>query len=134
MDPVAQIMLEHDRCANPEHPYHFEWGDSVGWALHLRRTLKELEQSMGFTHRIFPKMDPGAHWDNQKTTWTFTSGYKFQFAHCKDRESWTDFMSSAFTHIAFDELITFEEEQYDQITTRLRTDDVLLAKMLRVRA
>lgn len=134
MDPVAQVLIEHKRCAEPDHPNHLDWGDSVGWALHLRRTIKELEQSIGVTHRIFPRMDPGCHWDNQKTTWTFSSGYKYQFGHCKDRESWSDYMSSAFTHISFDELITFEEEQYIQISTRLRTDDPVLSKMLRVRA
>lgn len=134
MDPVSQIIVEHQRCEQKEHPYHIGWGDSQGRALHLRRTLKELEQSIQRTHRIFPKMDPEAHWDNQKTTWAFASGFKFQFGHCKDHDSYTEYMSSEFTHISYDELITFEEEQYTQINMRLRTTDPILAQMLRIRA
>lgn len=133
-EPHAQIIVEHQRCQDRRHPFHNGWGDSRGWALLLRRTLKELEQSMGETHREFPKMDPGAHWDTQKTTWTFSSGYKYQFAHCKDRDSWADFMSNAYTIICFDELVTFEEEQYRQIITRLRTDDPVLSQMMKIRA
>lgn len=134
MDPVPQIIVEHQRCEQKDHPFRMGWGDSTGVALHLRRTLKELEQSISRTHRIFPKMDPEAHFDTQRTTWTFASGYKFQFGHCKDRESYTDYLSSAFSHIAYDELITFEEEQYMQINTRLRSTDPVLSQMLRVRA
>ena len=38
MDPTDQIILEHDRCVDKEHPYYRPWGMSTGWALHLRRT------------------------------------------------------------------------------------------------
>jgi hypothetical protein len=133
-DPLPQIMIEHERCENRNHPYHHGWGDSVGVALHLRRTLIELEQSIQYTHRIFPKLDPGARWDLHKTTWAFSSGFRFQFGHCKDLDSWTNFMSSSFSHIAFDELVTFTQEQYEQIKTRCRTTDPVLAKMLKIRA
>lgn len=133
-DPLPQIAVEHMRCANPEHPYHMNWGDSTGWAIHLRRTLKQLEQTMQRTMRLFPKIDPKAHWDTQRMTWIFSSGYRFQFGHCKDRDDWQDYQSSEFTHIAFDELCTFEEEQYFQICTRLRSSDPVLSKMLKIRA
>lgn len=133
-DPLPQIVVEHERCMDPSHPFPLERGESVGWAIHLRRTLKQLEQSIARTHRMFPKMDPGVKWDVQSFKWTFTSGYKFQFGHCKDKLDWENFFSSEYTHIGFDELVQFEEEQYRQIITRLRTDDPVLAKMLKVRS
>lgn len=134
MDPLPQIMLEHERCRDPDHPYKMFWGQSTGWALHLRRTLRMLEQTIARSHRIFPGIDPGAKYDSQKTTWRFTSGYHYQFGHCKDPNSWEDYFSNEYTHIGFDELVQFEEEQYDQISTRCRSSDPILRKMLKVRA
>lgn len=134
MDPLAQIQVEHERCENPNHPDSMDWGDSTGWSLHLRRTLKQLEQSIARTHRIFPKIDPGIKWDAQKNTWRWSSGYHSQFGHCKDRASYEDYMSSEYSRIGFDELVQFEEEQYVQIITRLRSTDPVLSKMLGVRS
>ncbi len=133
MDPLQQIYMEHERCANRRHPHYHGWGESTGWALHLRRTVKMLEQTIGRSHRIFPKLDPGAKWDQQKTTWTFSSGYKLQFGHCKDPHSYQDYYSSEFTHLALDEAIQFNREQYFQIRSRLRSSDPVLSKMLKSR-
>lgn len=133
-DPFPQIAIEHQRCTDPEHPYPLEMGESVGWAIHLRRTLKQLEQSIARTHRMFPKIDPNVRWDVQTFKWTFSSGYKYQFGHCKDKLDWENYFSSEYTHIGFDELVQFEEEQYRQIITRLRTDDPVLSLMLKARA
>lgn len=133
-DPIDQITVEHDRCENKRHKYHQGWGESTGWALHLRRTTKQLAQTIRLSHRVFRAIDPNAQWNEQATTWRFTSGFTFQFGHCKDPNSWEDFMSSAFSAIYFDELTAFNEEQYDQITTRLRSDDPVLSTMLKVRS
>lgn len=133
MDPVQQVMVENERCTNREHAFRLSPGGSVGWALHLRRTSPMLEQTIARTQRIFPVIDSGAHFDVQKTTWTFSSGYKYQFGHCKDPGDWDRYMSSEFTHIAYDELVQFDEEQYDQINTRLRTSDPVLARMMKIR-
>jgi phage terminase large subunit len=133
-DPLYQIQVEHERCLKPEHPHHNEWGMSTGWALHLRRTRPMLEQTISRAHRLFPSVDPGVRWDAQKTTFTFSSGYKFQFGHCKDQNDWEIYLSNEYTHIAWDELVQFEEEQYDQVNTRLRSADPVLKRMLKIRA
>ncbi len=133
-DPLPQVYVEHQRCENKSHPYHQSWGESTGWALHLRRTVKNLEQSIGRTHRFIPQLDPGAKWIEAKNMWVLSSGYKFQFGHCKDKNSWMDYFSSEYTHLAFDELVTFEEEQYRQISTRVRSGDPVLSTMLKTRA
>lgn len=133
-DHWEQVGAEHERCRNKSHPHHLQWGASTGWALHLRRTVKMLEQTIVKSHRIFPAVDPGARWSEQKTTWTFSSGYRYQFGHCKDSSSWQDFMSAEFSLLLFDELIQFEENQYFNIEGRLRSTDPVLMHMLKCRA
>lgn len=133
-EPLAQIVTEHQRCADPKHKYPLQWGQSIGWALFLRRTLKQLEQTINESHREFPQIDPGVTWDASRTTWTFSSGYTYQFGHCKETHSWADYIGQAYTIILYDELNMFEEEQYNQINSRLRTTDPVLAKMLKIRA
>lgn len=134
MDPMEQIAVEHQRCLNKSHPYHLEWGASVGWAIHFRRTMPMLEHTMARAQRFFPRIDPEATFDKQKHTWTFKSGMKFQFAHCAESNDYEGYQSSEYTHIAFDELVQFEEDQYENITSRLRSSDPVLRQMLKVRA
>lgn len=133
-EPFAQIAVEHERCANVNHRYHQPWGMSNGWALHLRRTRPMLEESMKRAHRMFKRIDPGAEWSEQKFTWTFSSGYKYQFGHCKDPDDWTIYQGNEYTIICFDELVQFDQEQYDQIALRLRTSDPVLRRMLKIRS
>lgn len=83
--------------------------------------------------RIFPRLDPGVRWIERDNLWLFTSGYRFQFGHCHNRDDWGNYMGNEYTHLAFDELIQFEEEQFDQIETRVRATDPVLGKMLKVR-
>ena len=134
-DIFDQIVIEHERCANPKHKFHQEWGQSTGWALHLRRTRLNLEQTIALSHKLFKTIDPGTTWNEQKSTWTFSSGFRYQFGHCKDPNDWENFMPFEFSAIYFDELTQFNEEQYDQIcTSRLRSDDPVMAMMLKVRS
>lgn len=133
-DPYPQIFMEHERCSNKNHPYPLDWGHSKGWALHLRRTLPMLKQSIIRTQRTFPQIDPDVRWIGDENTWVFSSGFRFQFGHCKDAGSWITYIGNEYTHIGYDELIQFEEEQFLQINTRLRTDDPCLSKMLKIRA
>lgn len=141
-DPFIQIANEHRRCADPEHPYPLKWGESQGWALHLRRTSPMLSDTLKKIKEAFPKIDPNFRWMESTMEGVFASGYRFKLGHCKDPDDWMMYQSNAYTHIAFDELVQFTEEQYDQIITRLRCDDSVLAgdedlglpNMLRVRS
>ena len=134
MDPIQQLMVEHERCADKRHPYHQAWGMSRGWALHLRRTRPMLDQTIARAKRIFRQIDPSVQYNDKSTTFTFRCGFRYQFGHCKDPNDWEIYMSNEYTHIGFDELIQFEEKQYEQISGRLRTSDPVLMKMLKVRA
>lgn len=149
MDPFQQITIEHARCmkdprlvapdeSSPlwrmveENPLHM--GSSTGWAVHLRRTIKELKQTMSRSIATFQAIDPGAKFDKTENMWTFSSGYHYQFGHCMNPDDWNLYLGLEITHLAFDELVTFLEEQYDNITQRVRSTDPVLKGMLKVRS
>lgn len=138
-EPLAQMTVEHERAFNREHPYYFGVdskgrGLSTGWALHLRRTSPMLETSIQRSKRLFPRWDPGAEWKEQKMTWEFSSGYRYQFGHCAENDDWDRYLSAEFTIICYDELVQFNKEQYEQINTRLRSTDPVLKDMLKIRS
>lgn len=124
-DTAAWSAIEE----NPIRPGH-----SMGWALHLRRTNPMLQQTLVRAKKVFSAMDPGLKFDTDSKTYVFSCGFRYQFGHCQHSDDWDIYMSNEYSHIAFDELVQFEEEQYSQIITRLRTSDPLLEGLLKVRA
>ncbi len=148
-DPLEQVWVEHLRCQQDESkiPDAFpgdikeaikanplRWGYSEGWALHLRRTLTRLGETIERAHRMFPLIDPEVDWNEKKNIFTFSSGFKYQFGHCKDRNDHTNYLGQSYTYIGFDELIEFLENQYQYICARNRTGDPVLALMLKKRS
>jgi hypothetical protein len=147
MDPMEQVWVEQLRCQQTNIPDAFpgdikaaiaanplRWGYSEGWALHLRRTLTRLGETIERAHRIFPLIDPDVDWNEKKSIFTFKSGFKYQFGHCKDRNDYTNYLGQQYTHISFDELIEFMKKQYDFICSRNRTGDPVLRLMLKKRS
>lgn len=134
MDPVDRVIIDHERCLDPKHPYPLQWGDSTGWALHLRRLFTMLELTVVRAKRIFPRIDPDVRFDEQKHIFTFRSGYRIQFGHCQYTDSWEQYQSAQFDHIAYDELVQFDEDMYHNINSRLRSGDKVHRKHLKIRA
>lgn len=147
MDPIEQAWIEHVRCTQTNIPANFpgdikaainahplRWGHSEGWALHLRRTLTRLGETIERAHRVFPQIDPDVDWNEKKSIFTFSSGFKYQFGHCKDRNDYMNYLGQQYTHISFDELIEFMKKQYDFICSRNRSGDPVLRLMLKKRA
>jgi hypothetical protein len=134
MDAVEQIVSEHDRAFNPSSASPINPGSSKGYALQMRRTYPMIEQTILRSKQIFPLLDPGATFSEEKSTWVFSSGYRYKFGHCKNAGDWKDYYSKEYTWIGFDELIQFEEIQYVQISSRLRTTDPILGAMLKLRS
>lgn len=148
-DPLEQVWVEHIRCMQDDKaiPESFpediklairnnplRWGYSEGWALHLRRTLTRLGETIERAHRMFPLIDPDVDWNEKKSMFTFSSGFKYQFGHCKDRNDHANYLGQQYSWIGFDELIEFLEKQYHAIIARKRSGDKVLRKMLKVRA
>lgn len=135
-DALQQVQVEHERAFLPKnHPDYQEHGASMGWCLYLRRTTPRLEHAIGLSHKIFPNVDPGARWVGApKNTWTFTSGYKYQFGHCNDRNDWEQFTSFEFSQVNWDELVEFEKIQWDEVNGRCRSSDHIMRRMKKIRA
>lgn len=134
MDAVQQITIEAERQVSRDHPFYVRPGESVGWALHLRRTSNMLGQTLVRAQRIFPKIDPGAEWHQKDLMWVFSSGFRYQFGHCAEKGDYMQYDSNQYTWIGFDELVQFTKEQYDFICSRLRTDDPVLINMMKLRS
>lgn len=134
MDPFQQIAVEHNRCLHREHPHHQPWGSSSGHAIFLRRIHPMLADVVKRAHSLFRAVDSEVKWNENKHTFTFRSGYVYQFGHCHEENDWRNYLGFEFTWIGWDELITFEEEQYDQVNSRLRSFDPVLRQMLKIRA
>lgn len=148
-DPLEQVWVEHIRCTQDDKaiPASFpddiklaikqnplRWGYSEGWALHLRRTLTRLGETIERAHRMFPLIDPDVDWNEKKSTFTFSSGYKYTFGHCKERNDHTNYLGQQYSYVGFDELIEFLEKQYHAICSRCRSGDKVMQKMLKKRS
>lgn len=137
MDMIDQVALDHERAVNPEHPYPIHQGESLGHALFLRREASMLSETIIRAKKLYKVVDRGGKWLADSSgggTFTFSSGYRVQFGHCKDPDDWEKYLGDELTWIGYDELTQFLEEQYAQINARLRTSDPLLTRMRRIRA
>ena len=151
MDPMEQVQIEHVRCQLgsgqiKEAPVSFgeykelveqnplRWGHSEGWILHLRRTLPRLSETINRAHRIFPLIDPEVKWNEKNHIWTFSSGIKYEFGHCKDRTDYNNYLGKQYSYLGWDELVEFNKEQYDFISSRIRTGDRVLKHFLKNRS
>jgi len=129
MDPIeTQLPIEHQRWKQGE------TDESQGWAIHFRREYPMLAETIDRAHRIFPRIDSGVKWDGDARLFRFSCGYKYQFGHLREALDWRIYDSRQFTHIGFDELWQFEEEQYMRLARRCRTSDPVLLKLRRIRS
>jgi hypothetical protein len=108
-DPlVSQAVVEHARCTGQLLDQFPPWlaelcrahpirkGESEGHALHLRRTLTQVQETMDRAERMFPKFDPDAQYSKELHRWTFTSGYKYTFGHCRESNSHENYLSKQY--------------------------------------
>jgi hypothetical protein len=128
-DANDQVVVEHARWEARE------IRQSKGWALHLRKEMPMLNQTIKRSKDLFPLMDPGAKYSENSHTWLFSSGYQYQFAHLKDPDSHENYRSNEYTWLGFDELTQIpSKDVYDELCLRVRTADPVLQKMLKVRS
>ena len=132
-DPiVTQVFSEHERFIEYKRK-GVPW-KSKGWAIHFRREFPMLKQTMDDVADFIRKVDPGVHWDAESKLYTFTCGYKMQFAHLQREDDYRIYDSSAYTWMGFDELIQFLWPQYSFLSSRLRTSDPVLRAKMRIRS
>lgn len=132
MKYVRQLQLENRRMqAAQAQRKRF---NSRAWGIYFRRKTKDMLQVWERSKIEFPLIDPDADYNAETKTWVFPNcgGAKFQFSHMEHRDNRYDHKSAEFTYVFFDELSEFEEEMYDYIETRLRTDDPELQPYLQI--
>lgn len=130
MDPMDQVWVEEQRCRAGE----ITRGESLGWAIHLRREFPRLQQTIHRSKLLFPKVDPNVKWIESDHMWRFSSGYKYQFGHLKDNDSFLNYRSNEYTWLGIDEVGEIEHKDiYDDLCLRVRTTDPVLARTKRVR-
>lgn len=108
-------------------------GHSEGHALHMRRTMPMLQETIDRAERMFRQFDPGAVYNKELHRWEFTSGYKYTFGHCREPKDHVAYLSKQYTHLSLDEAGQFLDEQYEELDARVRSADPVLEHLLATR-
>lgn len=91
-------------------------------AILFRRTFPELRQARGLLERtrgIYPAL--GGKFNEQSHMWRFPSGATITLSHLEHEKDKYNHQSAEYAYIGFDELTTFEEDQYLYLFSRART-------------
>ncbi|HYE97426.1 MAG TPA: phage terminase large subunit [Planctomycetota bacterium] len=96
---------------------------SSAWTCYFRRVYPNLKQAVAKSLRTFNQIDPRAKWNAADHVWTFECGLHFMFGAIEKTHDYLKFYSFEFQGLYWDELTEFEEEQFDQLETRLRSSD-----------
>jgi len=91
-------------------------------AMLFRRTFPELAQQDGLIDRsksLYPEAK--GTYNKSDHLWTFPSGATIGFGHMEHVDDRYKYKSAQFAYIFFDELTTFEREQYMYLFSRCRT-------------
>jgi PBSX family phage terminase large subunit len=99
-------------------------------AVVFRRTTRELRQLIDYSQQIYAKL--GAKWNQQQSFWQFPGGGKIFFSHMetvndKYQHDGQEYSAGVF----FDEITSFEEEQYLYLHSRCRSTNPKLVPRVR---
>lgn len=79
----------------------------------VRRVLKEESD------KLYPHL--GGVYNHTAKTWTFPSGAKIMFSYLQENKHLTKHLGAEYQFVGFDELVTFQEDQFTGLMKRLRT-------------
>ncbi len=108
-------------------------GHSEGHALHMRRTMPMLQETIDRSERMFKSFDSGAEYNKDLHRWTFTSGFKYTFGHCREPKDHINYLSKQYSHLSLDEAGQFLEDQYEELDARVRSADPVLKYLIATR-
>ncbi len=99
-------------------------------AVVFRRTTRELRQLIDYSQQLYSKL--GAKWNQQQSFWQFPGGGKIFFSHMetvndKYQHDGQEYSAGVF----FDEITSFEEEQYLYLHARCRSTNPKLTPRVR---
>jgi len=96
----------------------------------FRRTFPQLEESLiPRSHEIYPHF--GAKYNDTKHYWTFPSKAIIRFSYLLKKEDARDHDTAEYNYVGFDELTAFDEFQYLYMSSRVRSSDPSLPKIIR---
>lgn len=99
-------------------------------AVVFRRTTRELRQLIDYAQNIYPKL--GAKWQEQKSVWRFPSGGQIFFSHMETSQDKYQHDGQEYSAgVFFDEITSFEEEQYLYLHSRCRSTNPKLIPRVR---
>lgn len=97
---------------------HYE--DPYYRAVLFRNTMPEVTAVLlEETKRIYPLV--GGVFNHREYTWKFPSGARIRLTYMKDVKDIMKHLGTEYQFIGFDELVTFEENQFTQLIKRLRS-------------
>lgn len=100
-------------------------------ALVLRREATQLQDLIDKSWALYKRAFPEAKFNANDHTWTFPSGARIRFNHCKDEADKYDYQGQEYQLLIFDELTHFTQTQYLEIASRLRSSTEGLPRYLR---
>jgi len=98
----------------------------------LRRTNDELRELIWKSQEMYPRIYPGAKWQEKKSQWVFPSGAKLWMTYLERDDDVLRYQGLAFSYIAFDELTQHATPfAWNYMRSRLRTTDPDLPLFMR---
>jgi hypothetical protein len=109
---------------------YFDHADFMG--LILRRTNDELRELVWKTQEIYPRVFPGAKWQEKKSQWVFPSGARLWMTYLERDEDVLRYQGQSFSYVGWDELSQHPTPfAYNYMRSRLRTTDPTLPTFIR---
>ena len=99
-------------------------------AVIFRRTTRELRQLLDYSQNLYPRL--GAKWNEHKSVWTFPSGGKIFFSHMETAQDKYQHDGQEYSAgVFFDEITSFEKDQYLYLHSRCRSTNPELIPRVR---
>ncbi len=99
----------------------------------FRKNVKNLSDIIQRAEEMYPIIDPGAKWNVVDKRWTFTSGYRVDFAHLDGPSDHLGYNGQELTLVGIDQVEEIAEEVYLFLAMQVRSKDEDMRKLLAIR-
>lgn len=86
----------------------------------MRKTYPQLMELINTSLELYPKIFPGAKYNDSKHVWKFPSGGKIYFGSLHNKKDKLNFQGHQYQFIGFDELTHFQLDEYMFLVSRCR--------------
>ena len=116
----ALMVLPFYRIHNPNHR-----------SIIFRRTRPQLQEVIDRQQALYPKIEPRAKWQEDKSRWVWPSGAITYMGYMEHEQDRMKFKTFEYDMVLFDELTSFTQKQYLFMFSRNRTKDKSLPPVMR---